>query len=48
MGGEVNTVLRRAREVGVLTSGVPFQSRLGRAGRTSAGATIDEGVERGA
>ena len=48
MGGEVNTDLRPARGVVVLTSGVHFQSRDGRAGCTCAGAAIGEGVDRDA
>jgi hypothetical protein len=48
MGGEVNTHLRSAHGVMVLTSGVRFQSRDGRAGRMCAGVAIGEGVDRDA
>jgi hypothetical protein len=48
MGGEINTDPRLAREIVVLTSGVRFQSRHGRAGCTCAGAAINEGVGRDA
>ena len=39
---------RTAREVVVVTSGVLFRSRDGRAGRMGAHAAIGEGAERGA
>jgi len=48
MGGEVNMDLRATREVVVVTSGVRFLSRGCRAGRTSVGVAIGEGVDRDA
>jgi hypothetical protein len=48
MGGDVNTHLRFAHEVVMVTSGVRFQSRDSRAGGMCACAVIAEGVDRNA